>query len=155
MAFPKIYIGSDHAGFNLKNKIGRFLKQAGYSVEDIGPYSYNKEDDYPDYALKVCRKVLDSKGKGILLCGSGQGMDRAANKIPGIHAAVCWNKASAVVAKEHGNVNVLCMGGRFVRPHMAEKIVEIWLKNGFSEEERHKRRIEKINDIEKRFSKRK
>ena len=153
MAEEKIYIGSDHAGFELKNIIKEFLKKEGYKVEDLGAHEYNPEDDYPDYAVKVCEKVLETKGKGILICGSGQGMDRVANKIPGIYAAVCWDEISAKMAKEHGNVNVLCLGGRTVKPELAKKIVKIWLETPFIPRERHLRRINKIKEIEKRYMK--
>ena len=146
-----IYIGADHAGFELKEKIKNFLIKEGYKVRDLGAFKYNYNDDYPDYALKVCEKVLKKQGLGILICGSGQGMDRVANKIPGIHAAVCWNELSAKMAKEHGNVNVLCFGGRTVEPKLAKKMVKIWLETLFIPKEKHLRRINKIKTIEKKF----
>ena len=145
----RIFIGSDHAGFDLKNSICEFLRREGYDVEDVGPPIYDHDDDYPDYALKVCMKVLKSKGMGILICGSGHGMDIAANKVKGIYASVCWNEESAIVAKEHDNINVLCLGGRFVRPNAAKRIVRVWLEKPFSREARHSRRLRKIKKIEK------
>lgn len=148
-----ICLGSDHAGYELKQKINTFLVKKGYRVKDMGPHSYDSDDDYPDYALKVCRNVIKTKGRGVLICGSGQGMDRAANKIPGIYASVCWNKESALVAKEHGNINVLCLGGRLVSVKNAKDIIEIWLKNRFKGETRHIRRINKIRLIEKSYAK--
>ena len=141
-----IYVGSDHAGFELKEKIKEFLADEGYDLEDIGPYRYDREDDYPDYALKVCKKVLMG-GKGILICGTGQGMDVVANKIPGIRAAVCWNEITAKNASKL-NVNVLTMGGRVVEPDVAKKLIKIWLEPT-EIEERHARRIDKIKKIEK------
>jgi RpiB/LacA/LacB family sugar-phosphate isomerase len=141
-----IYVGSDHAGFELKEKIREFLAEECYKFEDLGPYRYNREDDYPDYALKVCKKVLTG-GKGILICGTGQGMDMTANKIPGIRAAVCWNEITAKNANKL-NTNVLTMGGRVVEPDVAKKLIKIWLEPT-KIEERHARRIDKIKEIEK------
>jgi ribose 5-phosphate isomerase B len=148
-----IYIGSDHAGFELKEKIKLFLTKEGYKFEDLGPYEYNPNDDYPDYALKVCKKVLETSGRGILICGTGQGMDRVANKIPGIYAAVCWNEMTARYAREHENTNVLALGGRTTRSEEAEKIVKVWLETPFKGEEKHLRRINKIKKIEKEYLK--
>jgi RpiB/LacA/LacB family sugar-phosphate isomerase len=140
MTKEKIYIGSDHAGFELKNIIKKFLTEEKYEVEDLGPYKYDYNDDYPDYAVKVCEKVLETNGKGILICGTGQGMDIVANKIPGIYAAVCWDETSAKMAKEHENVNVLCLGGRTVEPELAKKMVKIWLETPFTPKEKiHKK----------------
>lgn len=153
MQAHRIYIGSDHAGFQLKNIIREFLHDGGYAVEDIGPYSYERGDDYPDYALKVCKKILKSGGRGILICGSGQGMDRAANKIPGIYSSVCWNEESAVIAKEHGDINVLCLGGRLVGPSRAKRIIKIWLERPYKNKKRHERRINKIKEMERNYTK--
>ncbi len=149
MVSRRIYIGSDHAGFRLKGDIIRWLSTEGYKATDVGPAAYSPEDDYPDYARKVCRKVIEEGALGILVCGSGQGMDRAANKIRGIHASVCWDVGSAVVAKKHGNINVLCLGERFVKPATARRIVRIWLEEPFDAEKRHLRRIGKIRKIER------
>lgn len=154
MAFNgKIYIGSDHAGFELKKKVIDFLNMKHVNVVDVGPNSYDKDDDYPDYAKAVCMNVMHTKNKGILICGSGQGMDRTANKFPGISASVCWDVESAIVAKEHGNINVLCLGGRFTKALEAKAIVDIWLNRGPSKEKRHVRRVKKFEAIEKRYRK--
>lgn len=147
MYYKKIYIGSDHRGFGLKNNLAAFLRAKGYNIEDVGPFLYDKEDDFPDYAVKVCRKVLKDNSKGILICGSGIGMDRAANKFPKIYAATCWNERSARLAKKDGDINVLCMGSIFVTLPMAERMVRIWLEQPF-ERGRHSRRVAKIKDIE-------
>ncbi len=153
MTSKAIFIGADHAGFNLKEIVKKFLAEKDYHVEDVGPHRLNPDDDYPDYAVKVCEKVLENNAKGILICGTGQGMDRVANKIPGIQAAVCWDESSARIAKEHGNVNVLCFGGRVVKPDMAKRMVETWLDTAFKNEDRHVRRIDKIKKIDmKRIS---
>ena len=152
MYLRTIYIGSDHAGFKLKKHLSQWLSKQGYDIRDMGPHVYDADDDYPDYAVRVCDSVIKHRSKGILICGSGQGMDRVANKVPGIHASVCWNEGTALVAKKHANVNVLCLGERFVRPSMARKIAKIWLEEPFEEEKRHVRRIRKINEVEKRYS---
>ena len=148
-----IYIASDHAGFELKEQMKEFLVKEGYQFEDLGPYRYEPNDDYPDYALKVCKKILKTKSKGILICGTGQGMDRAANKIPGIYAEVCWNENTAKHAKEHSNANLFCFGGRVVKPGLAKKMIKIWLETPFTPRKRHLRRINKIKTIEKRYLK--
>jgi ribose 5-phosphate isomerase B len=145
-----IYLGSDHAGFELKEKIKEFLADEGYDLEDMGPYRYNREDDYPDYALKVCKKVLMG-GKGILICGTGQGMDVVANKIPGIRAAVCWDEITAMNAGKHLNTNVLTIGGRVTEPDLAKRIIKIWLDSPLTIEERNARRIDKIKGIEREY----
>ncbi len=148
-----IYIGGDHAGFELKGKIKEYLKKEGFEVHDDGPLSYDPDDDYPDYVVKVAKDVIRHKARGILICGTGQGVDRTANKVPGIYASVAWNKESAVVAKEHGDVNVLCLAGRLTKPAMAKQIVKIWLDNPFSKEPRHARRVAKLKMIEKEYLK--
>ncbi len=145
-----IYLGSDHAGLRLKTKLVEWLRKSGFNVVDVGPFSYDKDDDYPEYAEIVSRAVVKNKAKGILICGSGQGMDRAANKIMGVHASVCWDEESAFIAKTHGDVNVLCLGERFVKPSLAKKIVGIWIRVPFSMEDRHIRRIAKIRKLEGR-----
>ncbi len=143
-----VFIGSDHAGFGLKKALVAFLAEKGYTVHDAGPHSYDKDDDYPDYASKTCRMLLKRNGRGILICGSGQGMVRAANKIRGIGAALCWNERSAEAARLHGDTNVLCMGSDFMSERLAFRIAETWLKTGFSGEARHVRRIKKIKGLE-------
>ncbi len=143
----RVYLGSDHAGFMLKKSLERFLEQAGDVAKDLRTVELDADDDYPDYAEKVCRMVKKDKAKGILICGSGQGMDRAANKMRGIQASVCWNKKSAMSAKKHGNVNVLCLGEQMVSKRMAERIVRIWLEEPFRNEARHLRRIRKTERL--------
>lgn len=147
----KIYIGSDHAGFKLKEKIKKFLVKENYKVEDLGAHKYDCNDDYPDYALKVCKKVLKTGGKGILICGAGQGVSIVANKIPGIRAALCWNKNSAKLSKEHLNANVLCLGQRTLKLEFVNKIVKFWLETPFISKGRHIRRINKIKAVERKF----
>lgn len=150
MYLKRIFIGSDHAGWKLKKTLATWMEGERYDIKDMGPILYDADDDYPDYAVRVCRKVLQERSKGLLICGSGQGMDRVANKMSGIHASVCWDVESARVAKKHGNINVLCLGERFVKPELAKKIVKIWLEEPFEEERRHVRRIQKIRAVERR-----
>lgn len=142
----KLYIASDHAGFELKNKLKEYLSK--YPAEDLGPYNYDKEDDYPDYAAKLARKIQETNGKGILVCGSGQGMCRVADKFKGIYSALAWNEETARIAKEHGNANVLCLAGGFTDYETAKRIVDVWLGSEFKGG-RHERRMDKIKSIEK------
>lgn len=147
----KLYIGCDHNGVALKNKLVPYLGKKGYNVESVGAHTYKKGDDYPDYALKLCKKVLETDGKGILICGSGQGMDRVANKVKGIYASICWNERTAVIAREHGDTNVLCIPGLFVKAKEAQKIAYAWLTADSPKEKRHIRRIKKIKQIEESY----
>lgn len=148
-----IFIGSDHAGFQLKEKLKKFLEELGYEYKDLGPNSFDPNDDYPDYALKVCKKVLETNGKGILICGSGQGMNMVANKIPGIYAALCWNEETAKLVREHDNTNVLALSSWTTDFEAAKKIVKVWLETPFTEKEKHIRRINKIKEIERKYYK--
>ena len=143
-----IYIASDHAGFEMKNKLKSFLESFGYKVKDVGAHEFISTDDYPDYAVKLCDEVLKTNAKGILICGSGQGMCIAANKIKGIRASLCWNELVAKQARQHVDSNVLCLAGRFLSFDDAKRITMTWLKTKFSNEDRHRRRISKISMIE-------
>lgn len=140
----KIYIASDHGGYDLKQIIKNFLKEEGYDADDLGT---NSDDsvDYPDYGKRLCKKVLGSEGLGILICGTGIGMSITANKFKGIYAALCSDEYSARMSREHNNANILCLGGRVIGGELAKEIVKVWLETDFSEDERHKRRVGKIN----------
>ncbi len=145
----KIAIASDHAGFELKEKIKEHLESAGYEVLDLGTDS-TESVDYPDYAEKLALRISSGEVKeGILCCGTGIGMSIAANKFPGVRAAVAVNEFMARMAKEHNNANVLCLSGRLTDPETAKKLVDIWLTAKF-EAGRHERRVNKIIEIEKR-----
>lgn len=144
----KIYTASDHAGFNLKNQITEFLEGKGYEVEDQGPFEYDSQDDYPDYAKKACEKIKEGD-KGILVCGTGQGMARVANKYKDIHASTCWDEFTTKVSAEHANDNVLCLGERTIETEIAKSLVEKWLdKREIGE--KHQRRINKIKEVEEK-----
>ena len=146
----KVAIASDHAGFELKKRLVERLRELGLSVEDMGPSS-PEPVDYPDFAAKVAEAV--SKGRvdrGIVICGTGVGSSIVANKFPGVYCALCHDTYSARQAREHVNANVLALGGRVVGPELAAEIVEAFLKTGFSGEDRHRRRLGKLREIERR-----
>jgi ribose 5-phosphate isomerase B len=146
--FKKIYLGSDHAGFELKEKIKDFLKGNGYKFEDMGPVEYSSGDDYPDYAVLVANEVSKTGDLGILVCSSGVGMCIAANKVKGIRAVNAYNIKIAQKSREHNNTNILCLGQDYIDIDTAKEIVKVWLSTYFSSEEKHHRRIYKISRFE-------
>lgn len=143
----KIFIGSDHGGFNLKEKIKEVFSPLGYEFEDMGTNSV-ESCDYPVYAEAVSRKVLETNGRGILVCGTGIGMSIAANKFKGIRASHCTDTFSARMTREHNNSNILCLGERITGQDLAIDIVKIWLETPFSNGERHTKRLNLIEEIE-------
>ena len=136
----KVFIGSDHGGYNLKEKIKEVFSNSGYEFEDVGTTSTDS-CDYPVYAEKLAKKVTETNGRGILVCGTGIGMSMAANKEKGIRAALCHDTFSAKATREHNDANILCMGARVVGPGLALMIVDTFLDTPFSNDERHIRRI--------------
>jgi ribose 5-phosphate isomerase B len=143
----KFYVGTDHAGIDLKNFTVELLKAKGHDVVDIGPFSKDRVD-YPDYAVKVAQSVLDdAASQGVLICGSGIGMSMAANRFKGIRAALCHDAYTAQVARQHNDANILCFGERIVGQGVAESIIDAWLASNF-EGGRHCGRVEKIEAIE-------
>jgi ribose 5-phosphate isomerase B len=149
-----IHIGSDHAGFELKRTLSSYLESHGVTVHDDGPREYDPDDDYPVYAQRVCRDVLAGKALGILICGTGQGMDIAANKMKGIYATVAWDEKTATTAREHDGVNVLCLASRVTKPDAAKRIVSLWLNAEPARAGRHLRRINEIKRMERQNFKR-
>jgi ribose 5-phosphate isomerase B len=148
-----IAVAGDHAGFRLKSLLVEFLKKLGRQVMDLGTNS-EEPVDYPDFARALAREILSKKAeKGILICGSGVGACVAANKFPGIRAAICHDTFSAHQGVEDDNINVLCLGARVIGPELAKEIVRVWLSASFSGAERHRRRVAKIGEIEKEFLK--
>ncbi|MBR2847465.1 MAG: ribose 5-phosphate isomerase B [Clostridia bacterium] len=142
-----IAIGADHGGFELKNKIVKWLLDNGYDIKDFGIYE-NKSVDYPDIAEVVCKSIISGEcDRGILVCGTGIGISIAANKIKGIRAAVCGDIYSAAMTKRHNNANVITLGGRVVGEDVGIEIVKAWLTNEF-EGGRHQNRIDKITNLE-------
>jgi ribose 5-phosphate isomerase B len=148
----KITIGSDHAGFELKKILIDYLRQSGHQLTDVGTDSAAPVD-YPDYAEAVARGVLQAGSeRGILICGSGVGASVAANKVPGIRAGLCHDSYSAHQGVEHDDLNVLVLGSRVVADELAKDLCTIFLNARFTGEERHRRRLEKIHNIEQRYS---
>lgn len=145
-----LYIGSDHAGFYLKEELKKYLLELGYEFEDLGNKDLDPLDDYPDFALAVGKKVAETGGKGLLICSTGLGMAIAANKVAGVRAAVCWDDFTALQSREHNDTNVLCLAGKVLDTETAKKITRVWLETEFSGEERHKRRLSKIKEIDNR-----
>lgn len=149
----RIVIGADHAGFDLKEVLAAYLRHRGHEVVDIGT---NSDDpvDYPDYAEALCLALLAGRAeRGVLICGSGVGTSVAANKIPGIRAGLCHNTYAARQGVEHDDMNVLVLGARVIGIEMARELVDHFLGARFNGEERHRRRVEKIKALEKRYSK--
>jgi len=144
----KYYIGADHAGIDIKAYVKDLFEKRGHEVIDLGPYTKDRVD-YPDFAAKVCKSVLEDEGsKGILICGSGIGMSMSANKFDGIRAALCHNEYSAKMAREHNDANVICLGERVSGFGMVEAIVDAW-DNASFQGGRHEGRVEKINALSK------
>jgi ribose 5-phosphate isomerase B len=143
----KVYLGADHGGYELKEKIKKFLQDKNYEVEDCGAFSYDAEDDYPDFTFPVAEKVsMDPRreDKGILLCRSSGGVIIAANKVKGIRAVSVVDVKSAKHAREHNNANVIGLSGDWMTEDQAKEAVSAFLTTPFSTEPRHARRLEKI-----------
>jgi len=148
-----IAIGADHGGFQLKTILVTYLRTLGHRVLDLGTNNA-KPVDYPDYALSLAQAIHAKKAeRGILLCGSGVGASVAANKFPGIRAAVCHDTFSAHQGVEDDDMNVLCLGARIIGPELAKELARTFLSASFSNADRHVRRLGKINAIEKEFMK--
>lgn len=159
----KIFLGADHAGFELKEKLKKYLIELGYQAEDLGNFVYDEKDDYPDFILPVAQAVASDpeQSRGMVLGGSGQGEAMVANRIKGVRAAVYYGSPEVKprgkrgltsgediirLSREHNNANVLALGARFITEDEAKKAVKLWLETPFSEEERHRRRILKIEN---------
>jgi ribose 5-phosphate isomerase B len=145
----RIAIGSDHAGFFLKGDIAKLLEELGHSFHDFGTYS-EESADYPEFAIAVAEAVAKGEfERGILICGTGIGMSIAANKVRGIRAALCHDVFSAKMSREHNDANVLCLGAKSIGLGLALEIVKAWLEADFSGEERHLRRLGKVEAVER------
>jgi ribose 5-phosphate isomerase B len=150
MKITKIYIGSDHAGYQAKEEIKRILSEKNLEFEDVGTFS-EESVDYPDYAEKVCNSVIKNENNfGILICGSGTGMQIAANKINGIRAAFCYDIYSATMARKDNNANVITLRGREFDHSKYKEILNAFFETEFTNFERHIRRINKLEEIEKK-----
>ena len=151
----RIAVGTDHAGFPLKERVLDAIRAAGHESLDCGADRQIPGDDYPDYAERVAQAIQQQRAeRGILLCGSGVGASVAANKFLGIRAALCHDTFSAHQGVEDDAMNVLCLGARVVGPALAEELVLSFLRARFSEADRHSRRLGKISSFEKRFGER-
>lgn len=145
-----VYLATDHAGFELKEKVKEFLKKEGYEVEDLGAHEFDKADDYPDFISKAAEAVSkDLQSRAVILGGSGQGEAIVANKFSGIRAAVYYGNMDIIpLIREHNDANILSLGARFLTNEEALEAVKLFLETPFTKEERHVRRIEKIKKIE-------
>jgi len=145
-----VYIGADHRGFPLRESLKKYLQENGYEVVDLGNEKLDPSDDYPDFASKVAKEVsLDPEhSRGIVICGSGVGVDVVANKYPNVRSALAATPDQAMDSRKDDDTNVLALAANYLNENEALKITEVWLQTDFSEEERHRRRLEKIEKIE-------
>lgn len=149
----KIAMGCDHGGLNLKNAVANYLKENGHEVVDFGTTTADS-CDYPDYALHAAEAVAAGTcERGIIVCTTGIGISIAANKVPKVRCALCMEPLSAKMTRLHNDANVLALGGGYTGVNLALEIVRVFLETPFSEGENHKRRIDKITAIEKKYSK--
>jgi len=154
MKKQKIILGTDHAGFKLKEEIKKFLLEEGYDIKDFGAIKYDLDDDYPQYIIPAAKAVAkDTNTRGIIFGASGQGEAIVANKIKGIRASLYYGGNVEIVklSRIHNNANILSLGARFLNKEEALEAVKIWLKENFSNEKRHKRRVKQILDLENKI----
>lgn len=146
----QVFLGADHRGFELKNILRDWLREEGYEVNDLGAEVLDENDDYPDYGIKVAQAVAEDPANrfGIAVCGSGVGMSVVADKVKGVRAGQIHDPRIAEMARRDNDINVLTLGADFIDSEQAKEVVGAWLKTGFSGEERHVRRIGKINQYE-------
>jgi ribose 5-phosphate isomerase B len=141
----RVYLGSDHAGYELKNHLVEWLKSAGHEPVDCGPHIYDAQDDYPPFCLRAAeRTAADPDALGIVIGGSGNGEQIAANKVEGVRAALAWSEETAALGRQHNDANVVAVGARMHALDEATKFVEIFLNTPFSGDERHVRRIDML-----------
>lgn len=145
-----IFLGSDHAGFKLKETMKSYLDEIGESYIDFGNTEFDPEDDYPDFGYIVAKQVSENEGRGLLFCGNAEGICMVANKVDGVRAAIGYNEYAAKTSREDDDSNILCLPGRVITNEEARNIVKIWLETNFSNEPRHIRRLQKMRDIEEK-----
>ena len=143
-----IYLGTDHRGFKLKEKVKQWLTEWNYDYHDVGALEYNQNDDYPVYASKVAESMTEPEDRGIVICGSGVGVDDVANKYDGIRSGLAINKEQIEVARKDDNINVLAIASDFTPEEDAQEIVKTFLNTEFADEERFNRRLGEIGEIE-------
>ena len=152
----KVALGADHAGFQMKSEMAPWLKAQGFEILDVGALFHEPADDYPDFAEAVAQAVVSGKAeRGILVCGSGVGASVAANKVPGVRACLCHDVYSAHQGVEHDDMNVLCLGARVIGIELMKDLALAFLNARFTGEERHRRRLGKVEAIESRAFQRK
>lgn len=145
----KVALGADHGGFTLKNELVTRLRET-CGIFDLGAHTFDPNDDYPDFALAVARSVASGQAnRGILICGSGVGACIAANKVPGVRACLCHDTYSAHQGVEHDDMNILCLGARVIGLELATELAKAFLRADFSDETRHRRRLEKVLAVER------
>ena len=149
----RLHIGSDHAGLELKAILIDHLTAAGHDVTDHGPFAYDALDDYPLFCIPAAQAVAtDPESLGIVLGGSGNGEQMAANKVKGIRAALVWSRETAKLAREHNNANVISIGGRMHSPEVCKELIDVFIATPFSNDERHIRRIRQVTEYENKGS---
>jgi ribose 5-phosphate isomerase B len=145
----RVYVGTDHAGFELKNALVAHLREQGHDVVDVGAHAYDPQDDYPGYCIETGRRVVADDGSvGVVIGGSGNGEQIAANKVRGVRAALTWNTDTATLARQHNNANVVSIGARMHDESTAIGLVEAFLGTPFSHDPRHQRRIDEVAGYE-------
>ncbi|MFJ9952825.1 ribose-5-phosphate isomerase [Kitasatospora sp. NPDC091207] len=145
----RVYLGSDHAGYELKNHLVEWLKEAGHEPVDCGPHIYDAADDYPPFCLRAAeRTAADPEALGVVIGGSGNGEAIAANKVKGVRAALAWSEQTASLGREHNNANVISVGGRMHTQEEATRFVEVFLNTPYSGDDRHTRRITMLSEYE-------
>ncbi len=150
LSFMRIYLGADHAGFEMKNLIKAHLEEAGHEVVDCGAHEYDPADDYPAFCIEAASRTVNDPGSlGIVLGGSGNGEQIAANKVKGARCALAWSVETAKLAREHNNAQLIGLGGRMHSEEEALAIVDAFVSQPWSEEERHQRRIDILAEYEK------
>lgn len=146
-----IYLGADHRGYELKEKLKEYFDELHFDYEDIGAFSPDPDDDFPEFAEKVAKKVLGHDDRGIVICGSGVGVAEVANKMPGIRCGLAINKEQIHAARHDDDINVLALAADYTNEEDAREIVKIFLDTEASGEEKYKRRIHEIEDIEEEY----
>lgn len=145
----KIALAADHGGFELKNKVVKWLEDENHEVVDLGNHVYDAKDDYPDFAILLGKAVSEKKAeRGIVICGSGIGACITANKFKGVRASICHDTYSARQGVEHDDMNVLCLGARVIGENLAKELVTAFINASFIDEERFKRRLQKVLKLE-------
>ena len=145
----RVYLAADHAGFELKQHLAEHVAGLGHEVVDVGAHHYDAEDDYPAFCLHAAARVVADPGSlGVVIGGSGNGEQIAANKVPGVRAALAWNLTTAQLARQHNDANVVALGGRMHSPEEAAAMVTAFLDTPFSGDARHARRIAQVADYE-------